>query len=718
MSGGGDILGISVSGAVAAQRTLATTGHNIANANTDGFSRQRVDMHARMPQQHGGGAVGTGVVADNIRRVYDGFVVTEMRNTAAVAKSLESEHDYSRQVDDLLADPNASLAPAIQQFFAAVNGVANNPSSSSERQVMLSQAKTLANRFEYIDARFSTLRSTVKAELKNQIVDVNQLAKGIAKINQTINQSRGIGNLPPSDLLDQRDRLIYELSKKMTVRVNEESNGNVNVFVGNGQLLVFGQTAATLDVQNNESDPEDVELVYKGPSVDTVITPYINGGSIGGILDFRNTILNSGQNELGRVAMGVANVFNKQHKLGMDLNGELGGLFFTEADKIAPKAMPNKNNKGELDIAVNITNIDSLTTSDYSLEYYNGTYTMRRLSDDKTIGNFTSLPQDFASEGFRLDAGAGAGIQNGDKYIIRPTRAGARSFGMMTDDVNKIAAASPVRAEASISNLGNGQIKVEAVTDTSGPLFNLEGGELSPPYGVHFTDDNHFEIIDNSGKAIRVTPRSVPDKPIVENDDKKDIESKGHAEGKKGKEESERAGRKRDKDVVAHTDPQPSPEGDRVVTSIEYDKVNGVALFPTENGIDPGIRIKIHGQPKAGDTFRVEFNLNGTGDNSNALEMAHLQDKPTLNNSTANFSEVYSQLVSRVGAKTHELEINHKAQDVLLENAIARREEVSGVNMDEEAANLIRYQNLYQANAQVIAVAKNLFDTLIATFNR
>ena len=700
MAAGGDLLGVSVSGAIAAQRALNTTSHNIANTNTDGYSRQRVDMGARAPQMTGSGGIGTGVLVNDIHRVYDDFVVDEMRNVSAKAKAMEGEYEYSTQLDDLLADPDASLAPAIQEFFAAVNTVSNNPSSTSERQVMLSQAKTLANRFDYMYGRFSNMRDTIRTDLRNMIVEVNQLAGAIAKVNQTIDTSKGISDKPPSDLLDQRDRLIYELSRKISVRVTEDKNGQVNVFIGNGQLLVFGQHSTELAVDSSAEDPENVDILYKSPGIDINITRFIDGGEVGGVLKFRENTLDSAQNELGRIAVGIANKFNEQHRLGMDLDGDLGVNFFREVDKAAPAALPNRTNKGDVELDVDITNIDNLTTSDYELSLYDGEFSLIRKNDNTLIGRFSSFPQDFSDEGFNMRIQSGSNFENGDKYIIRPTRAGANRFEVTIDHINKIAAASPIRTEASIDNVGTGEISVESVLSTDGPIFNMaKRGEISPPMAIRFVDEDHFEILDNTGKPVHVSKRAVPAEPVITK----------HGEGIITAE-------KREDDYEDEHGRRGKP--DSIETKIKFDRELGAAIFPTPGGADPGIRIHISGRPKAGDTFRIEYNTDGIGDNSNALNLARLQDKATLSRGTADFSQVYSQLVSRVGARTHELEINHKAQSVLLDHAISRREEVSGVNMDEEAANLVRYQKLYQANAQVISVAKNIFDTLIATFNR
>lgn len=724
---GGDVLGVGVSGALAAQRALSTAGHNIANATTEGFSRQRVDMVARKPQLAGNGAIGTGVVVDNVRRVYDGFVVNELRDTTASSNAFETFHDYTSQVDNMLADPEAGLAPSLQSFFASVNGVADDPSSTSARQVMLSEANSLSDRFAYINGRFESLRNNVTKDMRQIAVEINDLAKAIGSINHTIVQAKEIGGKSPNDLLDQRDRLVQQLAEKTSVRVSEQDDGRLNVFIGNGQTLVVGDEYSQLEVRSGGFDPSQVDVVFKGTGGDSVITRFIEGGALGGLLDFRRGVLDTAQNELGLISIGVAKTFNEQHRLGMDLQSAMGGNFFAEADKSAPIVLPSTKNHGDMEFAAKIIDTDKLTTSDYQLIYRQGTYTLLRVQDDSVVGYYNSFPQDIESEGFSIENLRGSNIQDGDIFEIRPTRAGAKDFGVEINNVIKIAAASPLRTEASVNNLGSAEILPAETLDKSMPAFTLATeSKLKPPFVIRFVDEQNFEVLDNTGKVIpasqvarapndeqiKVSENALLQKgatpaiPATETEDGRAIPA---MPPNKDKHNEHGHG-------LGEHDEHPEDGVPVVQTSIPYDREKGVDIFPGLSGVDSKFRIRVAGEPKKGDMFRVEFNDNGIGDNRNILQLASLQDKPTLANGTSNYSEIYSQLVSRVGSKTHELEVNSKAQKLLLDQAMERRESISGVNLDEEAANMIRYQNLYQANAQVMATANKMFETLIATF--
>ena len=687
--GTGDVLGISTSGALAAQRALSTTSHNIANATTKGYSRQRTDLATRPPQSQANGAVGTGVIVDNVRRVYDEFVVEELRNTSSLSTELDTQYDYISQVDTMLSDPNAGLAPAIQNFFGAMNGVADDPSSVSARQVLVSEARSLEDRFKYLDDRFDTMRNGLKKDMRNTVQAINDLAQSIADVNEAIVKAREIGGTTPNDLLDQRDRLLLDLSNKISVRGQLQDDGRLNVFVGNGQILVVGGQAAKMDVVASPDDASEVEIVFKSNTTESFITKFLSGGELGGMLKFKSDILDVSQNDLGRIAVGISKTFNEQHQLGMDLKNVLGEKFFEELAITAPQVKNSKNNNGDMKLSAVITDLDKVTVSDYRLSYFDGKYSLVRLRDDKLVDTFSSLPAEIESEGFKLKIESGSTIENEDSFIIRPTVEGAQRFKVLISDVKKIAAASPVRTFADVGNLGDGEISSVEVLGTDSELFNGKNKDLDMPLVVRFVDEKHYEILDNKGQPVTYKKAAIPATPAIAADEE------GHATP-----------------AVPAT-----PASPPTITSIhEYDPEKGIDVFPTPDGIDLKVRFKITGNPKQGDTFHIEYNKDGIGDNTNAVALAGLQNKRLLEDATATYTQVYARLVSRVGSKTHELDTSSKAQQLLLQQASERREGISGVNMDEEAAQLVRYQQLYKANAQVIATAKELFDTLMNSF--
>ena len=700
----GDILSIGLSGTAASERAIATASHNIANAQTEGFSRQRVQVDTRPPQLTGVGALGTGVKINNVKRIHDEFVSSEMRSNASIANGLQTNYDFTSQIDNMLADPQAGLAPTLSQFFSAINVVANEPSSQSARQVMIGEAKALSQRFEYLDDRFESLRKGANETLKTQITDVNNLAKAIADVNWKVVLAKEVTQGEPSDLLDQRERLLHQLSEKVVTRTTEQEDGSLNVFIGNGQTLVLGKFNSTMDLKASEHDPSVLNVVFTNRGVDSDVTQFLKGGSIGGLLDFRESMLDSAQNELGRIAIGVAKTFNDQHHKGMTLENKLGGDFFAAIDKTAPLTLPSFNNKGDYALKTTITNVDNLTTSDYTLNYNEGSYALIKSSDRSLVASFDELPQKIETEGFTIDFDHGTKIENGDSFLIRPTHSAARNFAVELERTNEIAAASPVRVRTSVHNQGTVKPIVSNITNVDSPTFTTAMGTLSPTITVRFVDETHIELFDDNGELIQAQQLDAQNKAIPA------------TPGMPG-ETASPATPAIPAIAPSHQDDE-STDPDKIETGIIYNPDVGINLFPTPGGIDSGYAVQFSGTAKAGDSFVLEFNADAVGNNVNALELGALQNKATLSNGTSNYGEVYSQLVSRVGSKTHELDINSEAQNILYGQAKAQREAVSGVNLDEEAADLVRYQQAYQANAQVIGAASDMFDTLIGVLRR
>ena len=712
---GADILSIGLSGALTSERALATASHNIANAQTEGFSRQRVQVDTRPPQLTGVGALGTGVKINNVKRIHDDFVSQEMRSNASIANGLQTNYEFTSQIDNMLADPNAGLAPTLHSFFAAINNISNDPSSQSARQVLIGEANALSERFSYLDNRFESLRKGTNETLKSHIKDVNDLAKAIADVNWKIVLAKEVTQGEPSDLLDQRERLLHQLSAKVVVRSNEQEDGALNVFIGNGQTLVLGKRHASLGLKANQHDPSQLEVIYKNQGVDAIVTKFMKGGSIGGLLDFREYMLGGAQNELGRIAIGVSKTFNDQHHKGMTLDNELGGDFFKSIDKSTPLTLPSNTNKGDYELKTTITNTDNLTVSDYMLNYNAGIYTLVRNSDEKIIGKFDSIPQTIESEGFTVELERGTTIENGDSFMIRPTRAAAREFSVEIERANDIAAAAPVRVRTSVNNMGDIKAKLNSVADINAPSFTTIEGTLSPTITVRFIDENHIELLDDKGEVLQIQQlddqnKAIPATPGVPGETGSPATAALPA--------TPASSATTIKSLSETEDDDSEIPAEQIETGIAYDPEKGINLFPTPAGMETGYSIQLTGKAEAGDIFVIEFNKDAVGNNVNALELGELQHRATLDNGTSNYNEVYSQLVSRIGSKTHELDVNREAQSILYDQAKAQREAVSGVNLDEEAADLVRYQQAYQANAQVIGAASEMFDTLISVLRR
>ena len=548
------ILGIGTSGLLAFQRGLTVTGHNIANAATEGYSRQRVDLNTRTPQFAGNGYVGTGVEVGGVNRVFDQFVENQLRTATSSSAQYSQFYDYAKRVDSLLASPDSGLAPGLQRFFGAVQDVATDPTSLPARQVMIAEGESLSDRFRSLHQQLENQRTLVNGQIETTVAEINSLAQALADLNQSIVGATGrAGGASPNDLLDQRDRLVRELAERVNVTTVPQDDGALNVFIGNGQSLVVGSTASELVAAPLGEDPMQVGIGYAGAGAGGTVSDisrFMTGGRLGALLDLRSSVLDTAQNALGLTAVGLAQRFNELHMQGQDLQGMPGGEFFKAPE---PQVLARPGNSATGVPAVGFGDPAQLTTEDFRLRFNGTDWELRRLSNNQPV-------DDWASVGLAIDVGPINGAAVGDSFLIRPTRTAAADIGIAIDDPRKIAAAE-----------GNG-------------------------------------------------------------------------------------------------------DGD--------------------NGAVP------------------------VGDNRNALKLAGLQDERFLAGGTATLEGTYNTMIGEVGTRTRQAEIASQSQARMLDDARNMRDSISGVNLDEEAANLLRYQQAYQAAAQVIAVSSTLFDTLLGAVRR
>ncbi len=631
-----DLFSSALSGMNAAQIGMATTEHNIANSATPGFTRQQIVVAQYAGQQDGSGFVGQGVNVSGVKRMYDQNLTTQVRLEQSQSSYLSSYSTALQEINNVVSDATAGAAPAMQSFFAAANGLANNPGSTAARQTFLSSAQFAVNSFQTIDQRMTDVATGLNNQITTSVKAVNSYAQQIATLNISIKQATINGHgQQPNDLLDQRDQLVSQLNQEIKATVQQQSDGSLNVYVGSGQPLVLNDRAMQLQAVQSTSQPGKLEIAYlnQGTSL-PVQQNSLQGGNLGAYLNFRDQSLEPARNALGLVAMGLADSINQQNRLGQDAQGKMGGDLFNLASPVVDKNSKNHSSSGAP--TVTISNVSALTSSDYQLKYNSVAdgYTLTRLSDNTSI-NYRSLPQ--TVDGMTITAPAT--VAAGDSFLIRPVSNGARDLTLLTNDSNRIAAAAPMIGSAALANTGTGKISSGTVNAPPPPDANLQA-----PVSITFTSASTFDI---------------------------------------------------------------SGTGTGNPTGLTYPTASGSISYN-------GWTVQITGTPAAGDVFNVTTNSNASGDNRNALLMASMQTKNIMQNGTATFQGLYGQLVSDVGTKTHELTVTSTAQDSMLAQTVASQQAVSGVNLDEEAANLMRYQNAYQAAAKAMQMAQSMFAALIA----
>ena len=646
MAGSMGLLGVALSGLQVANRALETIGHNIANVNTPGYSRQTVDIVARPAQLRAGSFVGSGVDIANTRRIYDVFATHQLRVSSASAGYADAYQGLAESLDNLLADADTSLEGPLQDFFDAVHDLANDPASTVARQTLLGAAEGLDSRFEVLDQALVALDRQVSEGIQGAVGEVNAYSRALADLNRDIMEARGRGEaVAPNDLLDRRDELLRQLSEKVGVSTVEQGDGTLTVMTGNGQVLVAGTRAWELEAVAGTYDAARVEVGYETGGGIAVVSGLLTGGELSALVQFRERLLDPARNSLGRLALAVSQTFNDQHALGMDLRGRVGGEFFATLDgsgAVEIEVHGHADNGAAASVTAQVTDVSMVTTSDYELSQAGGVLTVTRLSD----GRLLTLA-DLAAEGIDVTV---AGLADGDRFLIRPTRAAAREFAVKVADPLAIAARGLALA-GTVGGANAGDLRVSGVTPLSGvtlpqtgsltltfqsavPALGGAPGFDAGPYGALAYDP----ATESAGKTLTLTP--------------------------------------------------------------------------------PGLTLTVAGSPGAGATLTLQAQAGGVGDNRNALVLAGLATGRVLDGRTATYGEAYGALVGEVGTATREAQVNQAAQRTLVEEASRAREAVSGVNLDEEATNLMRFQQSYQASAQVIAAASSLFDTLLQAVAR
>lgn len=479
-----DLLNTSLTGMIAFQRALQVTGHNIANANTPGYSRQVAEFSSRIGDGSGAGYIGGGTQITTIKRIYDAMLGEQLRTSTTSHARFSMLSSLASRVDSLLADPQTGLSSSMQSFFNSVQDLANDPSSTPIRQALLGEADGIVQRFGALDRRLQEMDGEVNQRVRTAVEDINRLSASIADINDKIVLAQGRNGQPPNDLLDQRDRLVMSLSEQISVSTVLQSDGSMNVFMGSGQALVTGIRAKGLAVTGSEFDPARLQIVYQGSSGNTPLDKSLTGGVLGGLLDFRSQMLDPSRQALGSSALALASQFNEQHRSGMDLRGQMGGDFFGIAE---PTVLTSASNAGSGTALASIADLSAISGADYILQYDGSAYTLRRADTGQAVAmSGSGTPADpFIADGLSITtAGAPAA---GDRLMIRPTRDAAGSIRRVLNDPQSIAMASPVRVSSAQANIGDAKIGGVSVVDRSDP-------NLLIPALIEFTSPTTYSI--------------------------------------------------------------------------------------------------------------------------------------------------------------------------------------------------------------------------------
>ncbi|MFZ4649812.1 MAG: flagellar hook-associated protein FlgK [Rubrivivax sp.] len=642
---------------------LQTTGNNIANANVEGYSRQRVEFSSAQSRAVLGGFVGMGVDVKAITREYDSLRAREATQTQSVAKMDEARLRGLEQIEKVFPVGTAGLGQAASAFLNSLADVVSRPADISARQVALARAGDSVSRFREAAQRLDEAQKAINESVDAEVAMVNQLATGIADVNGRMARMQVL-QYPMNDLLDERERLLVRLNELVQTNNFTAQDGSLQVLLPGGHILVNGDSANRLQRVPDPDDSSRSALecadVRTARAVDTTA---LAGGSLAGWIRVQNEDLVAARNAVGQMAAAFASAVNEQQANGIDLRGVNGGPIFALADPRVVPATTNQrlaNGAFAAEVSLTVTDASQLAASDYSLRTdssANGVWTLTRLSD----GLVRSVIDGDEVDGFVINLGSPPPADT-DRFLLQPVGAAASSIKRVLDDPRGLAAASPVAAQAASTNTGTGTI--ESVRATS-PRFD-------PTLAVKIvftSDDGTYEVRDKNDAVIAPASRQwVAGQPIV---------------------------------------------------------IPGTTV--TQNGVTSevdGFELQLNGVPRTDDVFEVARNAYPGSSNGNALAMLNLRDVTFVGRTVdaeglvdagRTISDAYASAVGSVGVNVQRARTASEISSGVALQAEAARSEASGVNLEEEAARLLHFQQSYQAGAKVLQAAQSVFDSLLQT---
>ncbi len=664
------LLNVGARALLANQVALQTAGHNIANVSTPGYSRQSVVLQTVQGQFTGGGYIGKGVDVQTILRNHSELLTRQATAATSVEAGDTVRTERLRQLQDVFAGGSSGIGSAINEMMNALSDVVSSPMDLTARSVALTRMDETAARMRDASQRLDEIGYTVAEQLKGSMLAINNLAKSIASVNEQIVRAKGNGQ-PANDLMDQRDQLIRDLNQHIQTSQVAADDGSVSVFVAGSQPLVLGSKAATLSID----DPADFGagsgkkvLNFQQPGSATKVElneSMLGGGQVAGLLRFQNNDLAEGRNLLGRMAIAISESMNQQNRLGLTLDGQVGDNLF--APIALGDAVASSTNSSLASMSLTVSDPTLLQASSYTISFSApDAGSVTRHSDGKVFTfDGSGLPPVTVADVFSAQ-GLGIALSGppnpGDRYMITSLQGAAAQLQALQYSPVDLAAANPVNAAMGANNTGT--LQLASLKATGQP--NPPGLVLPPATGVEFTfagSPATFTLAGNSGVPLNAS--TTPPTPLA---------------------------------------------------GPPYAFTSGQTI-----SID-GWEITLNGTPKPGDTVTVgnatdpQFGDWYKRDAGNASALMGLRDVSMFDGST--MSDGFASAMARIGTRAQSAQFAAELSSAIAANLERDRTAVSGVNLDEEAARLIQFQQAYQASAKMLQIAQNIFDTLIQGLGR
>ncbi len=639
------LLSIGKSAMFANYAALQTTGNNIANANTAGYSRQSVQLADAPGQFTGSGFFGKGVDVVTVQRAYNELLMIQAGAAGSVAAADSARLDKLRQLEGVFPIGSNGIGAAAGSLLNSFVDVSSNPTDSSARQVALSSAQELASRFRNAGEQLSALQSGVTLDMRSAVTTVNSLAQQVGRLNQQISALRGAGQ-PPNQLLDERDRVVSDIGKLLNVTTQPAEDGSLGVFIGAGQNLVLGSVVNSLKIVADTFDPAKVQLALRDGLSDRLIpASSFSGGAISGLLRFQNQDLSEATRLLGQMATAISGALNQQQSLGLDL-GQPAGRGAPILATSDARVLPSSSNAGSAQLNASVTDPAQVQARDYELLFDGANYSITRQPDSQAVTGSPFTPATLAAgvtvDGLtiRLDAGT---AQNGDRFLVQPAATAAQNMRLVLSDPRGLAAASPFTGSVGFDNRGTATVaSVLATGAASVPGLSADFVFTSDTGDYNWTLDDGTTVTSGTGTWTAGSPITLG-----------------------------------------------------------------------------GFAMSLDGVPKSGDTLRVASTVSPAGNNGNARAFVKLGETALVGRSATqtgmNITDAYASALASVGVRVQGGTMASKISTVLADDAETARSNEVGVNLDEEAARLIQFQQSYQAAAKILQVAQTIFQTLLQT---
>ncbi|WP_032094381.1 MULTISPECIES: flagellar hook-associated protein FlgK [unclassified Alteromonas] len=687
-----DLFSLATSGVNASGKLLQTTSNNIANVNTPGYVRERTELNNSQV---------FGVEIGNTERIINVFAQNQLRRDITSVGELEAFSSKTTAIDNLLAGDANSISKGMSEYFSALQTAADDPTNLASREQVLGKSESLFQRMRTLSDYMIEKEEELNLEFTSLINRANTLIGNIGDLNRNIVIANGNSTADqPSALLNERDKAVDELSSIMGINVKESQtqNGAVTINLTSGESLVLENGAFNLFEVNTDADLSLKQLTLqtnfgsqtKGDASLRIQESDL-GGALGGLFGYRNEVLGPTMRDVGQLSIAFADAMNEQNKLGMDLDGQLGSNIFdipsfrglayadTNGDYVVT-AQVTEGMGAELtdaDYKIEVTAVSAGAPSELEITFLNADGTPKKdgsgndivFSNFPVSSGFNELPG-----GIEVDFAGTSSYTVGNEFLIQPTKTIASKIDFSTMRPEDLAFATPVRGQADSTNLGDASVVNVGVSNTTvgagidRSAFDGAGGiDTGAPAQIVFTAPDTFDVVDGTGAVMA--------------------------------------------SVTGTTD---------LNNLIEQAKNSGTWPAGLSGLTDyPGYDISLDGVPRAGDSFSLAYNTDGFNDNSNALNLAALQNENLVQvsseatNTPRTFQDAYASMVGRIGEDAAMAKVSLASAEAMQVQSENWFQSVSGVSLDEEAANLIRYQQSYAAAARILTTAQELFNTIL-----